>query len=220
LNSVTELPPGRQGDFFYNRQVQRRVLLDQTVVQRSAIDVRCPFFDYAFIDFMYSLPDRIRTTPAFRYAVMTRRMPKLVRVPYEKDGLLPHSNPWVSGPHAFVRKIKNRVNRHLVRVFEEHPWVYADYENYVRTDLREWAEDLLLGARAQARGLYEAGAVRALWLRHLAGREPWTLGKIAPLITIELAFRQFVDGETPAAPPIPAGDSRTTGSNSASRETV
>lgn len=196
LASVTELPPGRQGDFFYNRQVQRRVLLDQLVVQRTAVDVRCPFFDYAFIDFMYSLPDAIRTTPAYRTAVLTKRMPRLVRVPYEKDGLLPHSNPWVRGPHTLLRKAKNRINRHVARVFEEHPWVYADYENYLRTDLRDWAEDLLLSPRTQAREIFDPSAVRALWRRHLAGQEPWTLGKIAPLISIELALRQLLDGDT------------------------
>lgn len=201
LRSVTDLPPGRQGDFFYNEQVQRRVLLDQIVVQRTAVDVRCPFFDYAFIEFMYSLPDSIRTTPAFRSAVLTKRMPRLVRVPYEKDLMLPHSSPWVRGPHTLSRKVRNRVNRHVARVFESHPWVYADYENYLRGDLRAWAEDLLLGPRAQARGLFDAGAVRVLWHRHLAGQSGWTLGKIAPLMTIELALRQFVDGDGLAAPP-------------------
>ncbi len=195
LRSITELPPGRRGDFFYNNQVQRRVLLDQLVVQRSAVDVRCPFFDYAFVDFMYSLPDPIRTTPAYRNAVLTRRMPKLVRVPYEKDGRLPHSNPWVSRPHALVQRVKGRINRHLFRLFPERPWVYADYENYLRTDLRAWAEDLLAGPRAVARGLFDPAVVRSLWARHLAGDEAWILGKIAPLITIELAFRHFVDGE-------------------------
>ena len=125
-------------------------------------------------------------------------MPKLVRVPYEKDGLLPHSNPWVRGSHALLRKAKNRINRHLVRVFEEHPWVYADYENYLRGDLRDWAEDLLLSPRTQARGLFDASAVRSLWHRHLAGQEGWILGKIAPLISVELALRHFLDGQTDA----------------------
>jgi hypothetical protein len=29
--------------------------------------------------------------------------------------------------------------------------------------------------------------------RHLAGREPWTIGKIAPLITFEMMMRRYFD---------------------------
>jgi len=32
-----------------------------------------------------------------------------------------------------------------------------------------------------------------LWQRHLSGRELWTIGKIAPLMTVELYLRQTVD---------------------------
>jgi hypothetical protein len=35
--------------------------------------------------------------------------------------------------------------------------------------------------------------VRSLFDRHLAGHEPWTLGKIAPLITFELMMRSLFD---------------------------
>jgi asparagine synthase (glutamine-hydrolysing) len=31
--------------------------------------------------------------------------------------------------------------------------------------------------------------------RHLSGREHWTIGKIAPLITYEMMLRWFVDGK-------------------------
>ncbi|HOQ60014.1 MAG TPA: asparagine synthase-related protein [Vicinamibacterales bacterium] len=200
LARVTDFPPGRQADFFYHRHALARALQYQVVVQRSAIEVRCPFFDYALIDFIYSLPDRIRTTPMFRRTVLTRRMPKLARIPHEKTNLLPHASPWVYYPHAFLRKLGNRINRHIAPVFVDRPRLYADYENYLRRELRPWAEDLLLGPRAAARGLFDPAAVRSLWERHLAGGELWTIGKVGPLISIELALRRFIDSEKrPAA---------------------
>ena len=193
LNGTTAVPPGRQADYVYNRH-HLRWMRGQLVIQRSAIDVRCPFFDYAFVDFMYSLPAHIRTSSAFRREVLTRRMPMLARIPNEKDNRLPHSNPWRYHSFAFAQKIKNRINRHLVPVFADRPRLYADYENYLRTDLRQWAEAILFDPRTEARGLFDPAVVRELWRRHLAGTEPWTIGKVGPLISIELALRCFVDG--------------------------
>lgn len=194
LSTVGTFPPGREADFIYNRH-HLRWMRGQLVIQRSSVEVRCPFFDYAFVDFMYSLPDHIRATPAFRRAVLTRRMPRLVRIPGEKDNRLPHSNPWIYHSHAFVRKLENRVNRHIAPVFPDRPRLYADYENYLRSDLREWAEAILFDPRTEARGLFDPDTVRALWQRHLLGKENWTIGKVGPLISIELALRCFLDGE-------------------------
>ncbi len=195
LKSIGPLPPGRRGDFFYLTHALRRSFQDQLTVQRSAIEVRCPFFDYAFADFIYSLPTHIRINPVFQRAVLTKRMPRLVLVPYERNNRLPHSNPWVYHSYALVQRVKHRINRHVAPIFRDRPRLYADYENYLRTDLRQWAEAILFDPRTLARGLFNPDAVRALWERHLSGAEQWTIGKVAPLISIELALRHLFDGD-------------------------
>jgi asparagine synthase (glutamine-hydrolysing) len=49
------------------------------------------------------------------------------------------------------------------------------------------------------RGLFDPAAVRALWDRHVSGKELWTIGKVAPLITIELVLRTLLDDQTRTA---------------------
>jgi asparagine synthase (glutamine-hydrolysing) len=186
----------RRADYFYIEQVLRRSLINQVVFTRSAIEVRCPYFDYPFVDFMYSLPDGIRTTPALRRAVLTRRLPRLATVPHEKDDRLPHTNPLRYHAHALVQRGKSWIHRHGLPVFPPRPRLYADYEEYLRTDLRDWAEAILFDPQTRERGLFDPTAVRALWERHLGGTELWTIGKIAPLITIELVLRALLDDAT------------------------
>jgi hypothetical protein len=47
-----------------------------------------------------------------------------------------------------------------------------------------------------ARGLFRPEFVRSLLARHLAGEpraEPYTIGKLAPLVTLEMVWRALVD---------------------------
>jgi asparagine synthase (glutamine-hydrolysing) len=198
LAATRQYRPERRADYFYIEQVLRRSLINQVVFTRSAIEVRCPYFDYPFVDFMYSLPDIIRTVPALRRTLITRHLPRLATVPHEKDDRLPHVNPLRYHAHALRQRARSWVHRHGLPIFPARPRLYADYEEYLRTDLRDWAEAILFDPRTQDRGLFDPIAVRALWDRHLAGNELWTIGKIAPMITIELALRTFLD-ETPMA---------------------
>lgn len=186
-------PPHRRVDYFVIRNLIRRSLQNQIVTQRSAIEVRCPYFDYDFVAFMYGLPDSVRATPEFRRRLLTRRAPALARVPYEKDDRLPHSNNALRQSHALLQRGKSFVNRRLTALFPERTRLYADYEQYLRGDLRDWAEGILFDPRTLERGLFEPGAVRSLWRQHVAGKQLWTVGKVAPLISIELTLRWLLD---------------------------
>ena len=183
----------RRADYFYVQQHVLRSTVNQIVFSRAAFEVRCPFFDYDFLSFVYSLPEPIRATPALHRAVITRRLPHLARVPHERNDRLPHESRLLRYSHALLQRGKNRIHRHLLPVFPPRPRLYADYEQYLRTDLRAWAEDILFAPRTADRGLFDQTAVRALWARHQRGDELWTIGKIAPLITIELVVRALLD---------------------------
>lgn len=187
-------PPPYRADYFYLLQHCRRSTQTMLAFQRSAFEVRCPFFDYGLIEWLYSLPTVILATPLFHRAVITRRMPALAQVPHEKDNLPPHSNPLVRGAHRGVRLAQRAVNRLAGPLFPDHPRLYADYESYLRGDLRPWAEAILFDPRTLERGLLDGATVRRLWERHQSGDEPWTIGKIAPLITMELVIRALIDG--------------------------
>jgi asparagine synthase (glutamine-hydrolysing) len=163
------------------------------VMHRAAMDVRCPYFDYDLIDFVYELPRAVRVNPRLRWQIMDLRLRPLTRIPHDRDWRLPVVNPVHRAAHSLRTRAIARFNRLVYPAFPLPDTLYADYESYLRTDLRTWAQDLLLSPRALDRGLFAPDAVRALWERHLGGRELWTIGKIAPLMTIELFLRAFVD---------------------------
>jgi asparagine synthase (glutamine-hydrolysing) len=198
LQRLASFPAARRFDYFVIEHNLRRSLQNQIVMLRAAIEVRCPYFDYSLVEFMYSLPDTIRCDPQFRRSLLTRHMPAFARIRYERDNLPPHSNRLLRGSFRVAQRLRHAVNRLAGPVFPERPRLYADYEQYLRSDLRPWAEDLLFGEQARARGLYDQKTLNSLWQRHLAGHELWTIGKIAPLMTLELVLRLFIDDQ-PAA---------------------
>jgi asparagine synthase (glutamine-hydrolysing) len=192
----------RRLDYFFIEQHDRRSTQNMIVFGRSAIEERCPYFDYDLVDFMYSLPEPIRCGPELQRAIITRRMPRLATIPYEHDDRLPHSNPLIYHGFETLQRAKHWTNRKIHPIFLDRPKLYADYENYLRHELRPWAESILFDPHTEARGLFNPKAVRALWERHVRGGELWTIGKIAPLMSIELVQRYFVDGDAAAVEPL------------------
>jgi asparagine synthase (glutamine-hydrolysing) len=186
-------PDDRRAEFYYKAQHDRRSTMSLVVMHRAAMDVRCPYFDYDLIDFVYELPRAVRVNPRLRWQIMDLRLRPLTRIPHDRDWRLPVVNPVHRAAHSLRTRAIARFNRLVYPAFPLPDTLYADYESYLRTDLRTWAQDLLLSPRALDRGLFAPDAVRALWERHLGGRELWTIGKIAPLMTIELFLRAFVD---------------------------
>jgi len=192
LAQTVHYPEDRRADYYYTLQHDRRSTMTLIVFHRAAMDVRCPYFDYDLIDGVYSLPSAVRLNARLRWAIMDRRLRALARIPHDRDWRLPVVNPVRRAVHGLGTRARSRINR-LAPVWPLPDTLYADYESYLRTDLRAWAEDLLLSPRAADRGFFAPDAVRALWQRHLSGRELWTIGKIAPLMTVELYLRQTVD---------------------------
>jgi asparagine synthase (glutamine-hydrolysing) len=160
---------------------------------RSHIEARFPFWDYDLFDFLYSLPAEIRANKLLFRSVIQRETPRLAYIPYEHDESLPTTHSWMRDMHAAALKLKYRFNRHLWPLFPERYTLYADYENYLRGELREWAEDILFDERTMERGIFAPAFLRTLMDRHLSGIEEWTIGKIAPIVTYELMLREYYD---------------------------
>jgi asparagine synthase (glutamine-hydrolysing) len=126
-------------------------------------------------------------------AVIQNTMPKLAYIPYDYDELLPTTHQLRRVTHAFVTKAKRHINQHIRPIFHDRFTLYADYENYLRHELREWAEGILFDPRTVEHGIFQPSFLRTLMKRHLSGYEEWTIGKIAPIITYELMLRKFYD---------------------------
>ena len=175
-------------EFFYITNHCWRSTGNMVTTARSHMEVRSPFFDYELIDFMYSLRPEIRRDQLMYRHIITRRLPGLATIPNDKHEYLPTTNHWHRNLHAIYFRTRRRLG-----LAQRRSTLYADYENYLRTDLRDWAEDILYDARTEARGLWQMSFVRTLMERHLAGHEHWTIGKIAPLITLEMIMREYFD---------------------------
>jgi asparagine synthase (glutamine-hydrolysing) len=185
--------PDVRGEYFYIRNHCGRLTQNMIAVARSHVEVRFPFFDCALFDFIFSLPASQRAWRKLYQALIWRETPRLALIPYDKDEFLPTPQPLVRGLHEIAVKLSRRVNWHLWPLFAQRATLYADYENYLRHELRDWAEAILFDRRTTERGLFRLDALRSLMARHVAGRELWTIGKIAPLITYEMMLRRLYD---------------------------
>jgi asparagine synthase (glutamine-hydrolysing) len=175
-------------EFFYIDNHCMRLTQQMVTTGRSHLEFRFPFWDYQLIDFMYSLRPELRADQILYRHIITRRTPELARIPYDKKEFL----PTVQQPLHTIHALTVRARRRL-RLIPQRPLLYADYENYLRRELRPWAEDILFDERTKERGIFNPTYVRSLFERHLAGQEPWMLGKIAPLITFEMMMRALFD---------------------------
>jgi asparagine synthase (glutamine-hydrolysing) len=182
-----------RGEYFYLLNHCRRLTHNLITFTRSHIEVRFPFFDYDLFDFLYSLPAQMRGHKVLYRALLQREAPRLAYIPYDRDELLPTTQPFIRGVHAVATKLQHRFNRHIKPIFPKRSTLYADYETYLRAELRDWAKDILFDRRTQERGIFSPAFVQTLLDRHLSGLEEWTIGKIAPIMTYELMLRRFCD---------------------------
>lgn len=185
--------PDVRGEYFYLRNHCSRLTQNLTIFTRSHMEVRFPFFDYDLFDFIYSLPAPMRAFRKLYRAVIQRETPRLAYIPYDKNEMLPTTQPLIHSAQAIVVKLKHRFNQHMWSIFPNRFTLYADYENYLRRELRDWAEGILFDHHTSTRGIFNPTLLRSLMDRHLSGREEWTIGKIAPIVTYEMMLRRFFD---------------------------
>lgn len=195
IKRYSHLPFDMRTAAFSRLNPDRRFFQYYIMFNRSHIEQRFPFCDYEYQDFMYGLPASYRHARKLRKAVIARFMPALGKVPYDKDNM-----PITNGKAGFlaakmIRKGKSTINRYVRPIFPEHEVLHSDYESWLRTDLRAWGEDLLLGDRILSRGIYNPASLKSLWSRQLSGLEPDSIGKVAPIMTLEMITRRFIDGE-------------------------
>ncbi len=175
-------------EFFYLTNHCLRMTVNMITFARSHMEVRFPFWDYDLMDFVYSLRPEIRQEKQMYRHMITQFMPKLANIPYDKQEFLPTSHNLKRRSQALSVKISRRLH-----LFPERPTLYANYEQYMRHSLRTWSEDLLREPRLVEQGIVEPKYLKDLLDRHMDGHELWTIGKISPVMTLEMVLREFFD---------------------------
>lgn len=187
--------PYLQSFFFNLYNHDRRMILNFIIFNNSHIENRCPFLDYELVDWATTVPVEYKLDKPMHSFILSRTMPKLSHIPRDKDYGLPTTNRFLRTGHSLYHRLKNRLNQGLGSQ-KRGPYaetLYADYENYLRHELREWAEGILFDSRTLDRAIFRPEAVRSLMDRHISGKELLTLGKISHLITFEMMLRRYFD---------------------------
>ncbi len=176
---------------FNNINHFNRDLLYHVVYGRSHVEYRLPYFDLDLHTFCYSLPLEPGHDRDLQLAIIAKELPEMARIPRASNELpITYKNQSLT-VHRATNRMKRMVNQRVKPIFPVRSSLYADYEGWLRTDLREWAEAILFDEQTLSRGIFKPDALRSLMKRHVAGVEQWTIGKIAPLITFEMMLRQF-----------------------------
>jgi asparagine synthase (glutamine-hydrolysing) len=188
--------PKRKSEYLKLKNPDRRLFWMFPVFFRAFMEMRFPYFDHQLFDFLFSLPPEFRAGSRLHRAVLQKELPLLTRIPHDKDNLLPTNNKLVREAHRLYLKSRHKILREFKLPIRNQYTLYADYENYLRNELREWAEDILFDQKTLGRGFFRPEGIRSLFSRHLSGAEEWTIGKIAPIITFEMMMRYLFDDDS------------------------
>ncbi len=171
-----------------------RAYFQYVTFHRAFIEDRFPFLDYDYIDFIFALPPIIEYSRRLRKMLIRRDMPGLARVPAAKDDL-----PIAAGRTLLFHKIALKVRQTMPGwaggIDADSGNLYADYEGWLRNELKGWAEAILFGPGMKERGLFNVKFLQSIWARLQTGLEPNLVGKIAPFMSYELMLEHLLDDE-------------------------
>lgn len=84
-------------------------------------------------------------------------------------------------------------------ILDRPKWGFAaPVADWLRTDLREWSQEILFDSRTAGRGYFDQAYVRRMFDRHVSGVEDAS-PRIWALLVLELWHREFVDDFQPTA---------------------
>jgi asparagine synthase (glutamine-hydrolysing) len=190
LNTMNGHEPAHKIDYLTTVYQGIRLTNMTLVYQRAFFEARYPFCDYDLVDWVYAMPPHYRLHDRLYMEVINREIPELTWIPRDTDERLLTRHQTIREAHALWQKVQRRITGRRLRTIHEDP------EGWLRRDLREWAEDLLLSSRTLERGFYNPAFLHSLFERHMSGREVHTIGKIAPIMTYEMMLRRFYDGDS------------------------
>jgi len=185
--------PYERRALYLSFNTDRRFYQYHTVFSRSHVEQRFPFFDYQYYDFLQGIPPEMRFGRRLRRALVTKMMPRLAKVPYDKDDLPVTSNDLALASARVMQKLRSRFNRHVAEIFPRYKTLHSDYESWLRQELRDWGHEIFLGDRILQRKTYDPASLESLWARLQSAIESNIIGKIAPIMTYEMLLRRFYD---------------------------
>ena len=161
------------------------------------------FFDNDLVDLAQSIPPSLRwgESPLYRRVIL-RVAPEIARIPATSTGDLPlyATDEQVARHKSRMgswRRWRYRVNRIAMGLISpmRETGLYADYDQWLKQELRDWAESILLDPRTLKRGYWKpSGITRLLENHRTAERGTQRLARqLTALISFELWHRMYLD---------------------------
>jgi asparagine synthase (glutamine-hydrolysing) len=173
------------------RHHELRLFLHFATLLRSHVEAPTPYCDWDLVRVVYGQPAALRGYRRLQVAATAAAMPALVGVRDTREEL-PLAGRGRRTAAWLLHRLRAAVRRTTGLGADVHP-LHTDYEEWARTDLRPWCEEILFGPRTAARGIFNPAFLQVLWARLLSRQEPDMIGKLAPIMSYELMLRALVD---------------------------
>ena len=191
MNEFSDKQLANQRLFFDLRQRVPRMTIKGVEVVRNRAAVRLPFCDNDLVEFTTRIPPGYHDKRFLITEAFTRTYPQLAKIPCTPTNLPLMNcvrNIYIQGVQLSQWHLRNAG---LGRLAGPQSRKYQDYNNWFRTILKNWVEEILLSPVALERGYYKPEYVRNLFAEHLAGAN-YTV-QLGALISIELWHRMYID---------------------------
>lgn len=172
-------------------QRQRRFTQFGNELLNHQVLCRTPFADKDLIEFCLTLPPGHRLDRKILRDIITRCFPKLAKVPLDKTGypLMPCGRELMIRTREQLKWLL--VNQGLLQKKEKPLRPYADYNLWMRNELRSWVGKILLDKRTLDRGYLQPLMIQKLVNEHMNGEK--YAKELGMLISIELWHRMYLD---------------------------
>lgn len=188
LTRFAQFPLQKRIEYFTAINQGARLTNMNEVFKRSYFEVRYPFCDNDFMDFVYSIPGEYRMNDKLYLAVVNKVIPELVWVPRASDHQYLINNKTLNTFAKYRHKIGQKIFK------DQHPELHEDPEGWLRNDLQDWSKSVLFSDSMENHGIFNINFLRSLYQRHMAGHESYfVVGKIAPVMTYDLMLQRFFD---------------------------
>ncbi len=172
-------------------QRQRRLTQFGNELLHSHVLCRTPFLDNDLVDFCLTIPPGHRLKRAILKDVIALHFHSLAKVPLDTTGypMVPCiRDVYLRGTHHAKWFL---INSGLLKKKEQPPRPYANYNLWMRNELRPWVEQILLDKRTLDRGYLRPELIRDTVANHMNGAS--NAKELGMMLSIELWHRLYID---------------------------
>ena len=197
LLDIDEFATLDRSDYYFMEQNSRRLFAGPYQYESRFVETRRPYVANDVVEFVYSLPDRLRFRGRLYYRMLLQEFPEYYRgIGWASTGM-PISWPRGSGRlyrryRWLERKLRGGVS--VVGVPGRGPTSYIDYAAWMRREpIRGRIDALLRAGEAIYPQVTSRERVLGWWTAHLAGHDEHR--RIGRAITLEVWLRRLLDHE-------------------------